>query len=64
MTEPAPANAPAPDALGRLAVYRQRREALHDDVRQAIADGATQADVARASGLSRQYVAKLVTTSA
>ena len=48
------------DALGRLAVYRVAREALHVDVRAAAIAGATQAEIARASGLSRQYVATIL----
>ena len=48
------------DAMGRLAAYRQAREGLHDDVRAAVAGGASQVDVARASGLTRQWVAKIL----
>jgi transcriptional regulator with XRE-family HTH domain len=48
-------------ALGRLAVYRERREALHDDVREAaVAEGATQAEIARVSGVSRQWIARIL----
>jgi len=46
-------------ALERLAVYRERREHLGADVREALANGATQVEVARVSGLSRQWVARL-----
>lgn len=46
-------------ALARLAVYRVRREALHGDVLAALAAGAIPAEVARASGLTRQWVAKI-----
>ena len=46
-------------ALGRLAVYRERRENLHADILAALAAGAIPAEIARASGLSRQWVAKI-----
>ena len=46
-------------ALARLAQYRDARETVHDDVRAALDAGASQADVARASGLTRQGVAKI-----
>ena len=53
------ATAAREEALGRLAVYRDARATLHQDVRAALAAGASQADVARASGLTRQGVAKI-----
>jgi transcriptional regulator with XRE-family HTH domain len=46
-------------ALSRLEVYKERRRDLGPDVREALAHGASQAEVARASGLTRQWVAKL-----
>lgn len=46
-------------ALERLAVYRERREALHEDVAEALADGKIPAEIARVSGLSRQWVARI-----
>ena len=46
-------------ALARLAIYRERRKALRSDVRAALAAGAIPADVVRASGLSRQWVARI-----
>ena len=46
-------------AMARLAAYRAARESLHGDVRAALALGATQADVARASGLARQWVGRI-----
>lgn len=48
------------EALGRLAIYREARAALHEDVRAAAIAGATQAEIARASGLSRQHVATII----
>jgi DNA-binding phage protein len=46
-------------ALSRLAAYRRRREAMHADVRAAVAAGVSKSEVARTAGLSRQYVIKL-----
>lgn len=48
------------DALGRLAVYRERRAALHDDVRAAAAEGATQARIAEVSGVTRQWIGRIL----
>lgn len=48
------------DMLGRLAAYRDARVTLHADVREAARLGLTQAEIARASGLSRQGVAKIL----
>jgi hypothetical protein len=47
-------------ALARLATYRRARERLHEDVRAADAEGASQADIARESGLTRQWVAQIL----
>lgn len=44
------------DVLGRLAVYRERRAALHDEVWEAWRLHCTKARIAEASGLSRQHV--------
>ena len=49
-------------ALARLAVYSARRAALRADVLEAAADGATPMEIARASGLSRQWVAQILKT--
>ena len=46
-------------ALNRLCIYRERRKALHGDVLAALAAGAIPADVVRASGLSRRWVARI-----
>jgi len=51
-------------ALERLAAYREARATLHADVRAALAAGATQADIARASGLTRQGIAKIAAREA
>jgi len=45
--------------LELLAIYRVRRRELHNDVRAALSSGATQTQVAEASGLTRQWVAKI-----
>lgn len=50
-------------ALGRLAVYREARATLHEDVRAAAIAGANQTEIARSSGLSRQHVARILTTN-
>jgi len=47
-------------ALARLESYRQARERLRDDVLVAHEAGASQAEIARASGLSRQWVGELL----
>lgn len=57
MTEAA---APGAAAMERLRVYRERREALHADIREAAAAGYLQADISRASGMSRQWIASLM----
>ena len=51
------------DALTRLASYRELRASMPQDVRDAAAAGATQAEISRVSGLSRQWVAKVLRTS-
>ena len=51
------------DALTRLASYRELRASMPQDVRDAAAAGATQAEISRISGLSRQWVAKVLRTS-
>ena len=51
------------EALGRLAAYREARKRMPNDVRAALAAGCSQAEVARESGLSRQWVAKIERTS-
>lgn len=48
------------DALTRLASYRELRASMPQDVRDAAAAGATQAEISRVSGLSRQWVAKVI----
>ncbi len=48
------------DMLERLAAYRDARATLHADIREAARLGLTQAEIARASGLSRQGVAKIL----
>ena len=45
------------DALTRLVAYREARASLHGDIKAAAAGGVTQAEIARVSGLSRQWVA-------
>lgn len=50
-------------ALDLLAIYRERREHLHDDVRAALDAGATHAEVARVSGLTRQWVSRIAHTN-
>jgi len=44
----------------RLAVYRQARASLHDDIREAHALGATPTELAEWSGLSRQGIYKIL----
>ena len=58
---PTPAQEEARAAvLARLATYRTRRAALHADVLRASELGLTQAEIAEASGLTRQWVAKIL----
>ena len=47
-------------ALMALSEYRELREAMPQNVRDAAAAGHTQAEIARRSGLSRQWVAKVL----
>lgn len=47
-------------ALAELREYRTRRETLPILVRRAFDTGLTQAEIARESGLSRQWVAELL----
>ena len=48
------------DALTRLVAYREARASLHGDIKAAAAAGVTQAQIARVSGLSRQWVARVL----
>ena len=50
--------------MERLAAYAERRAALRADVLEAAAAGATPMEIARASGLSRQWVAQILKTPA
>lgn len=61
--EAIPDEAAAMEAQAALTAYREAREQLHDTVRMAARAGLSQADIARLSGLSRQWVARILATS-
>lgn len=60
MTTNPQADAARAEMAGRLHAYRDARARLHHDVRAAAEHGMSQAEIARASGLTRQWVAKIL----
>lgn len=51
---------PGAAAMERLRVYRERRDNVHHDIREAYFAGHTQAEISRASGMSRQWIAQFL----